>query len=298
MLSFRSQRRSFNHSGARRAFTLIELLVVIAIIAILAAILFPVFAQAREKARAISCLSNLKQIGLSTMMYIQDYDETFPAGWNDSKQAQYQGTNIWRWCLQPYMQKQGKNVYDGTTGQGTILICPSTRIGISSYGYNADELVTGWAADSTGAFGSTGVAQASLNSPANLVAYADAARTDEFQAADPNFAQGDARCDKRDGTEPDDTTACGPFTFDPLKWQHNTQNGDWDATCDWDFHVPGDGSGDYMEAPKTGNGARRPFFPHTGSSNAVFADGHAKAVNAGTFKVKVGAANDIWHNHN
>src|ERR1700682_4173013 len=59
-----------------QAFTLIELLVVIAIIAILAAILFPVFAQAREKARTISCLSNIKQMNLSWLMYIQDYDET------------------------------------------------------------------------------------------------------------------------------------------------------------------------------------------------------------------------------
>jgi prepilin-type N-terminal cleavage/methylation domain-containing protein len=59
-------------------FTLIELLVVIAIIAILAAILFPVFAQAREQARSISCLSNMKQIGTATLMYVQDYDETFP----------------------------------------------------------------------------------------------------------------------------------------------------------------------------------------------------------------------------
>ena len=64
-------------------FTLIELLVVIAIIAILAAILFPVFAQAREKARQASCISNLNQMGLATGMYVQDYDETFyPHRWN------------------------------------------------------------------------------------------------------------------------------------------------------------------------------------------------------------------------
>lgn len=66
----------------RKAFTLIELLVVIAIIAILAAILFPVFAQAREKARTITCVSNLKQLGTAVMMYVQDNDETFPWGNN------------------------------------------------------------------------------------------------------------------------------------------------------------------------------------------------------------------------
>jgi prepilin-type N-terminal cleavage/methylation domain-containing protein/prepilin-type processing-associated H-X9-DG protein len=65
-------------SRTRNAFTLIELLVVIAIIAILAAILFPVFAQARAKARQASCLSNMKQIGTGIMMYTQDYDETLP----------------------------------------------------------------------------------------------------------------------------------------------------------------------------------------------------------------------------
>ena len=70
--------RISQHGRSRSAFTLIELLVVIAIIAILAAILFPVFAQAREKARAISCISNEKQIGTATMMYVQDYDETMP----------------------------------------------------------------------------------------------------------------------------------------------------------------------------------------------------------------------------
>jgi len=68
----------------RRGFTLIELLVVIAIIAILAAILFPVFAKAREKARQTSCLSNSKQIGLAFMQYVQDYDECVPLWASDA----------------------------------------------------------------------------------------------------------------------------------------------------------------------------------------------------------------------
>jgi prepilin-type N-terminal cleavage/methylation domain-containing protein len=68
---------------ARRGFTLIELLVVIAIIAILAAILFPVFAQAREAARKSSCQSNLKQLGNAFMMYVQDYDEIYPQSFVD-----------------------------------------------------------------------------------------------------------------------------------------------------------------------------------------------------------------------
>src|ERR1700716_2133138 len=69
---------------SRTGFTLIELLVVIAIIAILAAILFPVFAQAREKARQASCLSNLKQLGLAEMQYVQDYDEKFSGSYQNS----------------------------------------------------------------------------------------------------------------------------------------------------------------------------------------------------------------------
>ncbi|GBC94953.1 hypothetical protein HRbin16_00739 [bacterium HR16] len=80
----------------RRGFTLIELLVVIAIIAILAAILFPVFARARERARLATCISNSKQIGLGAMMYVQDYDEVFPVAmfaFNSPSEVSHVGGN-------------------------------------------------------------------------------------------------------------------------------------------------------------------------------------------------------------
>ena len=82
----------------RKGFTLIELLVVIAIIAILAAILFPVFARAREKARAIACISNLKQVGLAFIMYSSDYDEEFVGVWCGYPM------NGWPTLLYPYIK--------------------------------------------------------------------------------------------------------------------------------------------------------------------------------------------------
>src|SRR5881275_1384127 len=84
----------------RTAFTLIELLVVIAIIAILAAILFPVFAQARAKARQATCMSNLKQLGLGVMMYVQDYEGAYP---------NWQCRCAWIWTVQisPYIKSGG-----------------------------------------------------------------------------------------------------------------------------------------------------------------------------------------------
>ncbi len=97
----------------RVGFTLIELLVVIAIIAILAAILFPVFAQAREKARQITCISNEKQIGLAILQYVQDYDEVMPIpGFNGTCQrigTAWDGRAVmnrydWRWAIQPYVK--------------------------------------------------------------------------------------------------------------------------------------------------------------------------------------------------
>lgn len=91
-----------------RAFTLIELLVVIAIIAILAAILFPVFAQAREKAREITCLSNMRQIGLAVRMYVQDADEIWPIfyAYNTQPPADVVGHKGVEVALTPYVRQK------------------------------------------------------------------------------------------------------------------------------------------------------------------------------------------------
>ena len=97
----------------RRGFTLIELLVVIAIIAILAAILFPVFARAREKARQTSCLSNLKQIGLGLMMYAQDYDERLPATYQWVSPPAAWPLISWRTMTYPYVKN------------AQLFVCPS-----------------------------------------------------------------------------------------------------------------------------------------------------------------------------
>ena len=111
----------------KRAFTLIELLVVIAIIAILASILFPVFARARENARRASCMSNLKQIGLGIMMYVQDYDEKYPPS-----NITNEGTGYFWWqLLDPY------------TKSTQLEFCPSatSQSAPTSLNYGANMLI-------------------------------------------------------------------------------------------------------------------------------------------------------------
>jgi len=114
----------------RRGFTLIELLVVIAIIAILAAILFPVFAQVREKARSIACLSNEKQIGLAVVQYVQDYDEHFAGGVNGNG-----GGSGWAGQLYPYVKSTAVfHCPDDSTP-------PGTGQNPSSYALNSNVIV-------------------------------------------------------------------------------------------------------------------------------------------------------------
>jgi len=122
----------------RRAFTLIELLVVIAIIAILAAILFPVFAQAREKARQATCVSNVKQISLGTAMYAQDFDECLPQasrtdGCIDSTGAI--GDLRWMHQIHPYVKNAG--VHSCPSDARSTPWDPRACSNYADYGYNA-----------------------------------------------------------------------------------------------------------------------------------------------------------------
>jgi len=110
----------------RTGFTLIELLVVIAIIAILAAILFPVFARAREKARQSACLSNEKQIMLACLSYAQDYDEQLPYSAYSTGAATWTYNYSWRSAVLPYMKN------------AQILFCPSKKMTTSPFSATND----------------------------------------------------------------------------------------------------------------------------------------------------------------
>ncbi len=282
-------------SSKKNGFTLIELLVVIAIIAILAAILFPVFAQAREKARSASCLSNLDQIGIGTMMYTQDYDETYPSGWSNTNGA---GNTMWRISEQPYIQKFGNpsQPYNNSTwGATSVYSCPddptSSVFGATSYGYNASQFTSDGAVnEGPVAVVGIGLSEAAIYQPSNLVMFADAAISTGSSGQDPNYYQGDGYCNQGQGD-------CGPWNFKPIVWKPNSGN----ATVDWDLTVPG--SNDSSTAPAgysvggDWGGGRRPVFIHNGFANAVFGDGHAKAVPANSINTQWGLQNDMWHNH-
>jgi prepilin-type N-terminal cleavage/methylation domain-containing protein/prepilin-type processing-associated H-X9-DG protein len=146
-----SQRHLWNWTMSRRekpAFTLIELLVVIAVIAILAAILFPVFAQARERARMTTCVSNMRQIGTALMLYVQDYDETYPYirfhEFLPFPVASDKGRHIlcWRNVIAPYLKSIDvyacpSNPYSRSIA-GMPASLPTAKVGANAEGWEVE----------------------------------------------------------------------------------------------------------------------------------------------------------------
>jgi prepilin-type N-terminal cleavage/methylation domain-containing protein/prepilin-type processing-associated H-X9-DG protein len=227
----------------KRGFTLIELLVVIAIIAILAAILFPVFAQAREKARAISCISNVRQMGTAAMMYVQDYDEIYPGVWQWSPCAIY--------FHSPYIlggqisQTQAEAVCQTCpyVKNAAVFRCPSRTSGsqpgdFCSYGYAYPTMDGGWTPIPGSAYSwPNGPNMASFQRPADTVMIADS------------------------GAWPG-TPACNASTYQGIY-----------SGC-----VPRSGYAyPYLYQPTT-NPWSSPNPLHSGMVSVTFADGHAKAM--------------------
>jgi prepilin-type processing-associated H-X9-DG protein/prepilin-type N-terminal cleavage/methylation domain-containing protein len=244
-------------AAARPGFTLIGLLVVIGIIAILAAILFPVFAQAREKARSSSCLSNLKQLGLGCMMYAQDYDETLPIGGINN--SALPNPNVTRWFkdVAPYI----KNII--------IRNCPSHPFQLndssiasdfrSCYGINYS-LARFHTLPSTGV--PRTVPLANIKAPAGLVLLSDVAQLD----ADRSTSAYDAlpSADNRN----------------PQTWlRYAVNNSDWNFSGPYTWNDAEDRAAPtfgYRDGVAESNYMRRPVALHQGGANVAFCDGHAK----------------------
>ena len=167
MISSPSRARPDAVSG----FTLIELLVVIAIISLLAAILFPVFAQAREKARQAACLSNGKQLALGVMQYAQDYDGALPPSTNYAAPLNAP-ERVWGTTLQPYVKNQG--IFLCPSAQGAAFPADWNTRGYGSIGYTAAT-----AYDPTAAEGFPAVADLSqMDEPARIPLFGDTANAD------------------------------------------------------------------------------------------------------------------------
>lgn len=262
---------------SKKGFTLIELLVVIAIIAILAAILFPVFAQAREKARAITCVSNLKQVGIGMMQYTQDNDEQFPM-------LQYYDTLgnplDWYTAIMPYIKngtmETGAGGVKSSLGRGGIWHCPSFPVADqeANYGVNWEMCRNGagtWAASQPGFIQYT-INNAQIDAPSDKILVVEKGAAAQINPTS-SYAQA-----LFDPTESNFTNCIGVNLTGTDT--HNELH--YDADCN--------GAGNYTD-PVTNtvvNGANwnttpgnMPRFRHQNTCNTLFTDGHVKPLHRG-----------------
>jgi prepilin-type N-terminal cleavage/methylation domain-containing protein/prepilin-type processing-associated H-X9-DG protein len=239
---------------SRHGFTLIELLVVIAIIAILAAILFPVFARARENARRTSCLSNLKQIGIGLMQYTQDYDELLPL-------LQYPhpeggGDVKWNDAINPYL-KSG-SAPDKAGQKGGVWTCPSSPAPEQTSHYGCSTILCINPSD-----GLKAVSLAAVSTPSTVISVVEKGVCTNYVWSIPHFIT---------------TPGAWGATKDPATGEYDTANEH--AVLDaWDKDdVPSSNGWTYLTWPVP---AGMPRFRHLETSNMLFLDGHAKAMRKG-----------------
>jgi len=242
----------------KQGFTLIELLVVIAIIAILAAILFPVFQKVRENARRTACLSNMKQLGLAVTQYEQDADEKGPNGWDG-----YARGSGWAWQVYPFVK---------STGAFACPDDPGSKPGLSSYGFNAN-LTLKTTNNNHG--GSDGLALAQYTSPAKTVMLFEV--QNGSQTAFYDVSINDPANSKADNSNGNNGQSAGGIGV----------GGDYDPNGDGaqkQTSTPGDGGLKYATgylgggAPlNSGSGNfAAPTGRHSDGSNYLMADNHAK----------------------
>lgn len=258
-------------NGRRSAFTLIELLVVIAIIAILAAILFPVFAQAREKARQSSCMSNLKQLGTAVMMYTQDTDETYPIvkWWGDYNWGT--GKDGWVWGVMPYVKNI--NVFGCPSDGRALKPAPAANNGWCGlhFSYPGNAFHAGWDGSRNYAMGPFNYAStsgigwmvtggqgiAAMTRPADTILLAEKHGQDTEGQYPGAFCSSGAPTGDAISGDMDDFGQCIP---DP-------------RGCYSNAHTPHGPNEPYPWGKNGGVSAR-----HSETANFTFCDGHVKAM--------------------